>query len=76
MNPRPLGYEPYDVGLWRLGLYLVGVVTSADRTDPISLCPLCLSCLGLSRRVRFTNRFTKLAFDLPFSALQPVRLTL
>ena len=36
MNPRPLGYEPYDLRLWCLGPSLAGAVTSADRTDPIS----------------------------------------
>ncbi len=66
MNPRPLGYEPYDIGLWRLGQSLTGVVTSADRTDPVSLRRLRLPRLGLSRRVRFTNRFTEQAIDLQF----------
>jgi hypothetical protein len=35
-----LGYEPYDALLWRLELSRAGVVTSADRTGPISLCRL------------------------------------
>ena len=60
MNPRPLGYEPYDIGLYRLGLSLAGVVTSADRTNLISLCRLRLPHPVLSRRVRLTNRFTGL----------------
>ena len=30
MNPRPLGYEPYDIGLWRLGPSLVTTLASAD----------------------------------------------
>ena len=59
MNPRPLGYEPYDLGLSRLALSLAGVVTSAGRTNPISLCRLRLPRPVLSRRVRFTNRFTE-----------------
>ena len=78
MNLRPLGYEPCDVCLWRYGLSLVGVVTSADRTDPVSLRRLRLPCLGLSRSVRFTNRFTEQAIDLqlpypsrPFAAALP-----
>ncbi len=66
MNPRPLGYEPYDASLWRLGPSLAGVVTSADRTDPVSPCRLRLPRLVLSRRVRFTNRFTEQAIDLQF----------
>jgi hypothetical protein len=65
-EPRPLGYEPYDIGLCRLKPSLAGAVTSADRTYPISLRRLRLARLGLSRRVRFTNRFTKPALDLQF----------
>src|SRR5262249_7788969 len=61
LNPRPLGYEPYDVCLWRPGQSLAGVVTSADRTDPISPGRLRLPRLKLFRRVRFTNRFTEQA---------------
>ena len=47
MNPRPLGYEHYDVCLCRLGLSLTGVVTSADRTDHISLRWLRLPVSGV-----------------------------
>ena len=54
--------------LWRLGQSLAGVVTSADRPDPISLRRLRLPRLVLSRRVRFTNRFTEQAIDLQFPA--------
>ena len=43
---------------------LAGVVTSADRTDHISLRRLRLPHLKLSRRVRFTNRFTEQAIGL------------
>ena len=49
MNPRPLGYEPYDESLCRLGLSLADTVTSADRTDPVSPCRLRLPRLMLSR---------------------------
>ena len=52
--------------LCRLGRSLAGAVTSADRTDHISLRRLRLPRLGLSRRVRFTNRFTEQAIDLRF----------
>jgi hypothetical protein len=54
--------------LWRPGRSLVGAVTSADRTGPISLRRLRLPRLVLSRRVRFTNRFTEQAIDLQFPA--------
>ena len=57
--------------LCRLGLSLAGVVTSADRTDHISLRRLRLPRLVLSRRVRFTNRFTEQAIDLQFPAPFP-----
>ena len=71
LNPRPLGYEPYDVRLPHLKPSLAGAVTPADRTDPISLRRLRLPCLELSRRVRFTNRFTEQAIDLRFPASFP-----
>ena len=63
LNPPPLGYEPYDIGLCRLRQSLAGAVTSTDRTDPISLCRVRLLRLKLSRRVRFTNRFTEQFFS-------------
>ena len=43
-------------------------MTSADRTDHLSLRRLRLPRFGLSRRVRFTNRFTEQAIDLQFPA--------
>jgi hypothetical protein len=52
--------------LWRLKLSLAGVVISANKTDPVSLCRLGLPRLTLSRSVRFTNRFTEEAIDLVF----------
>ena len=66
-----LGYEPYDACLCRLGLSLAGMVTSADRIDHISLGRLRLPGLVLSRRVRFTNRFTEQAIDLQFPIFFP-----
>ena len=69
LNPRPLGYEPYDIGLCRLRQSLAGAVTSTDRTDPISLCRVRLLRLKLSRRVRFTiglqNRLLICTFPHP-----------
>jgi hypothetical protein len=53
LNPRPLGYEPYDMRLPRLKPSLADAVTSADRTDLISLGRLrlpvsgCLAASGL-----------------------------
>jgi hypothetical protein len=49
LNPRPLGYEPYDVRLWCLGLSLSDAVASADKVDSVSLRRLCLPRLMLSR---------------------------
>jgi hypothetical protein len=57
--------------LYRLKPSLAGAVTSADRTDPISLRRLRLPRLVLSRSVRFTNRFTRQANDLQFPAPLP-----
>jgi hypothetical protein len=51
------GY-PADIGLSRLKPSLTDAVTSADRTDHISLRRLRLPRLMLFRRVRFTNPFT------------------
>jgi hypothetical protein len=58
LNPRPLGYEPYDVRLCRLGLSLVTLLTSVDLLREVFSDLLRLPRLSLSRRVRFTNRFT------------------
>ena len=63
-NHPSLGYEHYDTHLWRPGQSLAGAVTSADKPGPISLGRLPLPHLVLSRRVRFTNRFTEQAIDL------------
>jgi hypothetical protein len=57
--------------LWRLGQSPADVVTSADTADLISLRRLRLPRLVLSRRVRFTNRFTEQAIDLQFPAPFP-----
>ena len=69
MNPRPLGYEPYDVCLCRLGLSLVTLLTSVDLLREVFSDFLRLPRLSLSRRVWFTNRFTEQAIDLHFSYL-------
>src|SRR5579863_6818317 len=66
LNPRPLGYEPYDVRLRRLGSSLVTALTSIDPRREVFPDLLRLPRLGLSRRVRFTNRFTELTTDLRF----------
>jgi len=54
------------VCLWSPGLSLAGVLISANRTDPVSLCRLGLPRLKLSRSVRFPNRFTEQGVDLQF----------
>jgi hypothetical protein len=71
-DPRPLGYEPYDARLRRLGPSLTGMLTSTDRTDPIAHRRLRLPRLTLSRRVRFTNRFTESVCDQRLTALRGV----
>ena len=64
-----LGYEPTDVRLRCLGQSLVTALTSADLRREVAPGLLHLSRLSLSRRVRFTNRFTKPVLDLRLSAL-------
>ena len=68
---RPLGYEPYDVCLWRRGQSLADAVTSADGTKHVPLVPSRLSPLTRFRRARFTNRFTEQAIDLRFPPSLP-----
>jgi hypothetical protein len=58
LNPRPLGYEPYDARLYRLKRSLVGALTSINLRHEVALGPARLPRLRLSRRVRFTNPFT------------------
>jgi hypothetical protein len=43
LNLRPLGYEPYDARLWRLGQALADAVTSADGAKHVPLAPSRLS---------------------------------
>ena len=56
---QSLGYEPTDVRLRRLGQSLVTALTSADLRREVVPGLLHLCRLSLSRRVRFTNRFTE-----------------
>lgn len=55
--------------LCRLGLSLVTLLTSVDLLREVFSDLLRLPRLSLSRRVRFTNRFTEQAIDLHFSYL-------
>jgi hypothetical protein len=59
LKPRPLSYEPYDPSLCPLERSLAAAVTSADGSALVSHRRLRLPRLVLSRRVRFTNRFTE-----------------
>jgi hypothetical protein len=63
LNPRPLGYEPYDVRLSRLALSLVTALTSADERRAFMPGPLRLPRLTLSRRVLCTNPCTNLVTE-------------
>jgi hypothetical protein len=54
LNPRPLGYEPYDIGLWLLRPSLAGMVTSAKQArspshsvGSVSPVSHCLAASGL-----------------------------
>ena len=64
MNPRPLGYEHCDARLWHLGRSLVTSLASGNPVQYLAPDPLSLRCLALSRRVRFTNRFTETVLDV------------
>ena len=69
LNPRPLGYEPYDVCLWRPEQSLAGVVTPADRTAPsrsvgsVSPVSYCLVASGL--QIGLQNRLLICSFTHP-----------
>jgi hypothetical protein len=65
LNLRPLGYEPYDARLWRLGQALADAVTSADGRNtsrslrPVSALSACSAAsslqIGLQARLRKKN---------------------
>ena len=63
MNPRPLGYEPYDVRLCRFTLSLVAALTSEDGRRAFMSGRLRLSRLNPSRRVLCTNPCTNLVAE-------------
>ena len=58
-----LGYELCDARLWHLGRSLVTSVASGNPVRYLVPEPPSLRCLALSRRVRFTNRFTETVLD-------------
>src|SRR5262249_40928707 len=58
LNPRPLGYEPYDVRLPCLASSLVAALTSADGQRVFMPGPLRLPRLNPPRRVSCTNACT------------------
>ena len=60
MNPRPLGYEPYDVCLCCLTSSLDAALTSEDGRRTFVSGPLRLPCLKPSRRVLCTDPCTNL----------------
>jgi hypothetical protein len=68
-----LGYEPTDVRLRCLRQSLVTALTSADLVREVVPALLHLCRLSLSRRVRFTNRFTEPGLDLRLSELPWLR---
>ena len=63
MNPRPLGYEPYDVRLCRPASSLVATLTSEDGRRAFVSGPLRLPRLKPSRRVLCTNPCTNLVTE-------------
>ena len=73
MNPRPLGYEPYDVRLRRLGESLVTALAWADVRREVVSGLLRLPYLESSRCVRFTNRFTEPHHGLRIPVVRSVK---
>ena len=69
MNPRPLGYEPYDVYLWRPEQSPITALTSPDQRRKVLGGLLRLPRCSLSRCIRFTNRFTGAVLDQQVSAV-------
>jgi hypothetical protein len=65
LNPRPLGYEPYDVCLWCLKQSLIAVLTSADQRHEVVPVLLRLPRLSMSRHVSCTNACTNQPLGLP-----------
>jgi hypothetical protein len=63
LNPRPLGYEPYDVCLCRLASSLVAALISEDGWRALVSGPLRLPRLKLSRRVLCTIPCTNLVTE-------------
>ena len=55
----PLGYEPYDAGLYRPGQSPVTTLTSANPWLGVVLDLLRLPSLSQSRSLRFTNWLTE-----------------
>ncbi len=68
LNLRPLGYEHHDARLCHLGPSLVPALSSANSRREVALGRPRLSRLSLSRRVRFTNWFTKPVSDQRLTA--------
>lgn len=69
MNPRPLGYEPYDARLKRLAWSLVAALTSAYGATHVFADSVGLPRLKPSRCVSCTNPCTNLVPDLLVSSL-------
>lgn len=64
LNLRPLGYEHCDARLWHLGRSRVIALASGNPVRYLVPEPPRLRYLALSRRVRFTNRFTETVLDV------------
>ena len=64
LNPRPLGYEPYDARLRRLAWSLVAALTSGQRARHVYTEPRRVSVSRPIRSVLCTNPCTNLVADL------------
>ena len=75
MNPRPLGYEPYDVCLCRLASSLVVALTSADGWLGVHAGLRRLPRLNPSRHVSCTNPCTNLVVNVLFGSIKRRSMT-
>jgi|SRR6185437_2514721 len=64
LNPRPLGYEPYDVRLWRLVRFSNGGADLGGQTWLVRDGVRRLPCLTPSRSVLCTNPCTNQVSEL------------
>ena len=73
MNPRPLGYEPYDARRSRLTTSPIAALSWRDARYGVLPARRCLSCSALLPAVSFTNPFTRLSLAAASGRIALVR---